>query len=130
MSQGVTRYPVSGEIVVRRYPDVLAIAPVITLYPEGGVEPVELVATADEGVLPGAPLSVTGGVEVAYVVGAYALMVEDNVAVITPYMFIINDVPTEEWFVSPTTLPADLETGDTVQVRDVNGNLSNILVAA
>lgn len=47
----------------------------------------------------------------------------------SPYMFIINGVETGEWFESPTTFPDDLEEGDTVQVKDTVGRLSNILVA-
>lgn len=85
--------------------------------------------TAPDGAYAGAPLIVTGGTPVAYEVGEYTPIIEDVGMIIIPYMFIINGVETGEWFVSPTTLPDDLEEGDTIQVKDAIGRLSNVLIA-
>lgn len=81
-----------------------------------------------EGVFAGAPVIVSGGTPIVYVDGEYPPIDAEVGETIVPYMFIINGVETGVWFESPTTLPGDLEPGDTVQIKDALGRLSKVFV--
>lgn len=96
----------------------------------GGGEGVTLVLTAPDGAYAGAQAVVTGGTPIVYVDGEYAPITADVGETITPYMFIINGLGTGVWFESPTTFPEYITEGDTIQVQDAVGNVSNILTVS
>lgn len=85
--------------------------------------------SAPDGAYPGAPLIATGGVPVVYTTGEFGVIpgaVEG--AALELYRFVINGVPTGDWFVSPGEIPGTVIDGDLIQVMDASGAFSNSLM--